>query len=126
MVRVKILVLVTVRVAVSCHVSKCPKKPFSLSTRLKHRSHVEPRLLMLESEAFPHRCHVTSLTAGGSGRLTTASSPHPQFPLHWLWRTANQLTDISIPVSCLVLFSPAAHQISEPTCAFKWCPLELS
>lgn len=29
---------------------------------------------LLESEAFPHRCHVTSLTAGGSGRLMTASS----------------------------------------------------
>lgn len=51
---------------------------------------------------------------------------HP-YPLRSLWRTANlQLPEISIPVPCLVLFSPAAHQISESACAFKWCPLELS
>lgn len=77
----KILVLVTVRVGVSSHVSKCPKKLFRLSACLKHQSHVEPQLLMLESEAFPHRCHVTSLTAGGSGRLMTASRLQPtHFP----------------------------------------------
>lgn len=56
--------------------------------------------------------------------IQSATRPFP--PLGSLWRTANQLPDISIPVSCLVLFSPAAHQISESTCAFKWCPLELS
>lgn len=53
------------------------------------------------------------------------STIHP-YPLYSPQRTANQLPEISIPVSCLVLFSPAAHQISESTCAFKWCPLELS
>lgn len=48
------------------------------------------------------------------------------FPLECLRRATNQLGVISIPVSCLVLFSPAAHHISEPTRTFKWCPLELA
>lgn len=79
------------------------------------------------TEAPPHRCHVTSRAAGGSGRLMTASRLQAtHFPLRTLWITANRLRDISIPVSCLVLFSPAAHQKSEATCAFTGCPLELS